>query len=170
MPLPVAHALVGASAALALWPRRDRAAIPTALAAGALLGICPDFDYALNWVRVFGKGWHHGFTHSLLFAAVAGAATAWLLGLRGWRGVLACSLAIAAHSLLDYLFTESNGIALLWPVTDHRYKLGWGSPIDYEWRGDSLWETAGALVRISLLELVLFGPLLALSSLQRRRP
>jgi membrane-bound metal-dependent hydrolase YbcI (DUF457 family) len=42
------------------------------LLTGALLGIAPDFDYTLNWLRISWGGWHHGFTHSIPFALVIG--------------------------------------------------------------------------------------------------
>ena len=71
MPLPVAHGLIGASIVAALLPlSRSRIAKPLLL--GAVLGISPDLDYALNWFRISGGGWHHGFTHSIPFAFVVG--------------------------------------------------------------------------------------------------
>src|SRR5690242_21725734 len=120
MSLPVAHALVGGAISVALSPRRA----PAALVTGALLGVCPDADYLLGRLHVLGWGWHHGFTHSVVFAVVVGATASWVLGLRGWRGVLACVLPVLSHPVLDYVVTESPGVALLWPATGQRYKLG----------------------------------------------
>jgi hypothetical protein len=79
MPLPVAHGLLGASVAAALRPP-SQSRRWGALWAGAFLGICPDFDYALNWLRISGGGWHHGFTHSILFALSLGSLTAAVSG------------------------------------------------------------------------------------------
>jgi hypothetical protein len=54
------------------------------LAIGAFLGVCPDFDYILNWLRIGWGGWHHGFTHSFVFALVVGAVATVVTG---WRSV-----------------------------------------------------------------------------------
>lgn len=161
MPLPVAHALIGSGIALAFCPERTRGGARRALLAGSVLGVLSDADYLLNSVRIFGPGWHHGFTHSVAFAVVVGAAAAWVLGLRGWRGVAACILALLSHSLADFLFTESHGVALAWPFTDERFKLGW-PPLHYYRLADL---AAGSrLVRlgaICVVELFLFAPWLA---------
>ena len=152
---------------MAVWPERTPAGFRRALIAGALLGVCPDLDYLLNWVRVLGPGWHHGFTHSVGFAVVVGAIASWALGLRGWRGALACVLPVLSHPLLDYLLTESRGVALWWPLTDHRYKLGIEEVSYYQLAAMS----KGMLgwVKLCALELLLFGPVLAISVLASRR-
>jgi hypothetical protein len=64
--------------------------------------------------------------------------------------------------VLDYLITESRGIALFWPFTNYRYKLQIPNPIDYTWRTASFWDAAVDVLRISLTELIIFGPLLLL--------
>src|SRR5262245_4361893 len=76
MPLPIAHALMGASVALAFRPHSSLKRDWKFLLLGAFLGVMPDFDYALTWARVGGRGWHHDFTHSILFALLAGLVTA----------------------------------------------------------------------------------------------
>lgn len=155
MPLPVAHGLVGASAVAALLPlSRSRIAKP--LLIGAFLGISPDFDYALNWLRIFGRGWHHGFTHSIPFALVIGLLT--IVVMREWktRSFMVFSAAFASHTLLDYLITESRGVALWWPFTDYRYKLRLPNPIDYS----SIWETTMEMIKVTLTELFIFAPVL----------
>lgn len=110
MPLPVAHGLIGASAVAALLPlSRTRIAKPLLL--GVVLGVSPDFDYALNWLRIGRGGWHHGFTHSIPFALLIGLVTTILL--REWkaRSFVVFSAAFASHTLLDFLITESMGVA-----------------------------------------------------------
>src|SRR5215467_1974787 len=67
MSLPVAHALVGASISVTLWPQRAPEQLRRAALVGALLGVCPDADYLLSRFHVLGWGWHHGFTHSIAF-------------------------------------------------------------------------------------------------------
>jgi membrane-bound metal-dependent hydrolase YbcI (DUF457 family) len=159
MPLPVAHGLIGASVAAALRQTPDTRRWKTLLA-GAFLGICPDFDYALNWLRISGGGWHHGFTHSILFALFLGLLTATVLGERTIRSIVLFSSATVSHTLLDYLMTESRGVAIWWPLTDRRYKLGLPNPINYTWSDATLWGAAVDLLRISLIELMIFAPVL----------
>ena len=56
VPLPVAHGLVGASVVAALRPSNQPGRWRW-LALGAFLGIAPDFDFALNWLRLSRGGW-----------------------------------------------------------------------------------------------------------------
>jgi membrane-bound metal-dependent hydrolase YbcI (DUF457 family) len=167
MSLPLAHALVGGTIGVALWPARPPTDSRRALAVGALLGVCPDADYLLSRLHVLGWGWHHGFTHSVVFAVIVGAATSWVLGLRGWRGALACVLPVLSHPLLDYLVTESPGVALWWPMTGRRYKLGIDELSYY--RLAAAPQGALALVKLCMAEVVLFGPLLAFAALASGR-
>lgn len=167
MPLPLAHALVGASAAAALQPAsRSQQWKPILIA--AFLGICPDFDYALNFMRISGGGWHHGFTHSIAFALLLGLLT--IVILRDWsvRSFVLFSAAAASHTLLDYLITESRGVALWWPFTDHRYKLEITNPIDYTWSNASIWEVSAGILKSTLTEFLIFAPIFLLVVLLRR--
>jgi membrane-bound metal-dependent hydrolase YbcI (DUF457 family) len=167
MPLPLAHALVGASAAAAFLPAsRSRQWKP--LLIGAFLGISPDFDYALNVLRISGGGWHHGFTHSIAFACLLGLIT--MVVSKEWRvrSFVAFCAAAVSHTLLDYLITESYGVALWWPFTDHRYKLRLPNPIDYTWSDASIWEAGVDILKITLIEFMIFAPIfLAVVSLRR---
>lgn len=167
MPLPLAHALVGGSLAIAAWPERTPAGRRRALVVGALLGVCPDADYLLGRLHVMGWGWHHAFTHSVVFAVIVGAIARRALGLGGWRALLACVLPVLSHPLLDYLVTESHGVELWWPMTGQRYKLGIDELSYYHLVGAS--HGAGTLVRLCLVEAVLFGPILAVTVLVSRR-
>jgi membrane-bound metal-dependent hydrolase YbcI (DUF457 family) len=166
MPLPVAHGLLGASVAAALYDSAQPRWKPLVVA--AFLAICPDFDYALNWLRISGGGWHHGFTHSILFALFLGLAAAGVVGARTVRSVVLFGCAAVSHTSLDFLMTESRGVALWWPLTDHRYRLSLPNPIDYNWDTASLWGSLNDLVRISLIELMLFAPILLVVLLVRR--
>ena len=161
MPLPVAHGLVGASMVAALRPANQLAGWKW-LAFGAFLGIAPDFDYALNWLRISWGGWHHGFTHSIPFALVVGLVT--IVVLRQWkvRSFLVFSAAYVSHTLLDFMLTESRGVALWWPLTNYRYKLRLPNPIDYTWSDDSWVQAALDLLKISLIELLIFAPVLVI--------
>jgi membrane-bound metal-dependent hydrolase YbcI (DUF457 family) len=158
MPFPIAHALVGASVGAAIYPDQSRRT--RTLLVGGLLGICPDFDYALNWLRVSGGGWHHGFTHSIPFAFFLGLLIVVIAKQWKLRSFIFFTAAIASHTLLDYLLTESRGVALWWPLTNYRYRLRLPNPIDYSWSNPTVWDIAFDVLRIGLLELVIFGPLL----------
>lgn len=166
MPLPVAHALIGASVAAALDRRSE--SLWQVLCLSALLGVSPDFDYALNMLRIGRGGWHHGFTHSIIFALFGGALTALVFGWRSVQGFIVFSAALASHTLLDYLMTESRGVSLWWPFTDRRYKLRGPNPIDYTWDDSSFWTAAADLLQISFIELIVFGPVLLFVILLRR--
>ena len=166
MPFPVAHALIGASVAAALDKKSE--ARWKVLFLSALLGVSPDFDYLLNVLRIGRGGWHHGFTHSIVFALFAGALTALVFGWRSVHGFIVFSAAIASHTLLDYLMTESRGVSLWWPFTDRRYKFRGPNPIDYSWDDSSFWTTAADFLQISFIELVVFGPIFLLVLLLRR--
>ena len=167
MPFPVAHSLIGATVAAAAFDNRSEPRWWVLCLCG-LLGVCPDFDYALNWLQIGRGGWHHGFTHSIVFALFLGAIIALVSGWRSVRGFIVYSAAIASHTVLDFLLTESRGVALWWPFTDRRYKLRGPNPIDYTWSDSSFWETAVDMARISLIELVIFTPLLLLVVLLKR--
>jgi membrane-bound metal-dependent hydrolase YbcI (DUF457 family) len=165
MPLPVAHSVIGASVAAALHQKSD--AWWKLLCLGGFLAVSPDFDYVLNWLRIGRGGWHHGFTHSIMFALVVGAVTTFVSGWRNVRAFIVFSAATASHTLLDYLMTESRGVSMWWPFTDQRYKLQAPNPIDYTWSTASFWEAAADILRISLTELLIFGPLLLIVILLR---
>lgn len=167
MPLPVAHGLLAASVVVAL--REPTQSRPwKLLLIGVFLGISPDLDYALNWLRVGNRGWHHGFTHSIVFACFCGLIATLIAGERRLRNVILFTAATVSHTLLDFLITESRGVALWWPFTDYRYKLRLPNPIDYTWSTTSLLEMMVDLLRICLVELMIFGTLLLIVILVKR--
>jgi inner membrane protein len=167
MPLPVAHGLVAASVVAALR-RSSQSPKWKPFLIGSFVGICPDFDYALNWLRISGGGWHHGFTHSIAFALLLGLIT--VIALREWdaRSLILYSSAAASHTLLDYLMTESRGVALWWPFTNRRYHLRLANPIDYTWSTASLSQASVDILRICFTELMIFAPILLVVVLIRR--
>jgi inner membrane protein len=168
MPLPVAHALVGATLKTSLSESHQALSLK-AISLTVLLAICPDFDYALNFLQIGGGGWHHGFTHSILFAIAIGL-LCWLI-LKDKRPAtlfILCAV-VVSHTLLDYLFTESRGVALFWPITDYRYKLNWFNPINYSWRSTSISAAVADLARLCVLEMLIFSPVLLLALLIKKR-
>jgi membrane-bound metal-dependent hydrolase YbcI (DUF457 family) len=134
MPLPIAHALMGASVVAAFHPLGSFKQTGKFLLLGAALGALPDFDYALTLARVGGKGWHHQFAHSILFAFLVGLVAAAIINHFSPRTVTVFFLATLSHSVLDFLFTESRGVELFWPVSDKFFRLGLRPPISYNWR------------------------------------
>jgi membrane-bound metal-dependent hydrolase YbcI (DUF457 family) len=168
MPLPVAHALVGATVNTSLNNSRQALSFK-AIGLSVFLAICPDFDYALNFLRIGDGGWHHGFTHSIVFAIGVGLVCWLILKDRRPATLFILCAVVASHTLLDYLLTESRGVALFWPITDHRYKLDWFNPINYIWRTTSMVTATVDLARLSALELLIFGPFLLLALLIKKR-
>ena len=158
MAFPVAHGLLGA-AVFVLTAKSDKKLNLKLIALAAFLGVLPDFDYLLNWLRIFGGGWHHGFSHSLLFALLAGFLAAFAVKDFKFRTISAFGLATASHGILDFFITESRGIALFSPFTNHRFKLERFSPIDYQWMSESSVQIVLNILRICLIELIIFCPL-----------
>jgi len=156
--LPVAHGLLGSTmvASLASDPRSRNS---RDLFLGALLGIAPDFDYAINYVPGLGGGWHHGFTHSLIFGCLVGLLMSLCFGKGRLKSTVVYSLAIISHPILDFFFTESRGIELLWPFTAKRFRLMVPSPINHDWSYSPLSATISDILKISFLELMIFGPI-----------
>jgi inner membrane protein len=131
VPSIFAHAAAGAALGSAFAPPPSRRLWITAAVCAAL----PDID-ALG--RPFGNltyesafGGHRGFTHSVLFAFLAGAIATWMLrrnvasrsaGVRLW---LTLTLAIASHGLLDALSTIGNGVAFWAPFSWTHYEFIW---------------------------------------------
>jgi membrane-bound metal-dependent hydrolase YbcI (DUF457 family) len=159
VPLPIAHGLLGATVVAALRPSSEPRTVKMLLT-GALLAISPDADYILNWLQIDYGGWHHGFTHSIPFALVMGVVM--IAVFRDWklRSYLVFTLAYVSHTLLDFMFTESRGVALWWPFTNYRYKLRLPSPIEYAWSHHSLLQAVIDAAKLCFIELLIFGPLL----------
>lgn len=99
---------------------------------GATFAALPDLDGIGFWLGVpyestFG---HRGFSHSILFAAMAAA-----LGLLAFRGRAFDAertriwtylfLATASHGVLDAMTTGGGGVAFFAPVVSERYFFPW---------------------------------------------
>lgn len=160
MPLPIAHGLMGASVVAAFQSHGSLKCDWKFLLLGAFLGILPDFDFALSWLRVGGKTWHHHFTHSILFAFLAGLIAAAVINRFSFRNVMAYSLATLSHTVMDFLFTESRGVELLWPVSGKLFKFGLQPPFPYDWRPHPLSAKITDILELCLFELVVFTAIL----------
>lgn len=178
MPFPVAHALLGASIVVAASPqpiRANRAGLAR-LTLGALLGILPDLDYIGVWFLNLGETWHRGFSHSLLVAIIVGAFFAlWDTKGSRIRWAIVYGAAMASHGLLDALLSVKSGVALLWPLTYHRFAAGlleYPDTINVKYYPavDLLAIKDGfQLVSFSAIELVIMGGVLIVTLIVRRR-
>ena len=119
---------------------------------GALAGVLPDIDVIgplIGGPAMAALGGHRAFTHSLVFAALAGVALTvitvdraptgsppdWAYRRRIW---LAFALAMASHAGLDSLTTYGEGVTLLAPFDWTRLTAPWhplGSPGGARGRG-----------------------------------
>lgn len=170
MPLPVAHGLVGASIVAAMSSRDSARLEWSALSVGAVLAICPDFDVFFLVVLGMGSSWHGGFSHSIAFATLVGLVVPWAVGVSPLTNNLRFVAATASHGILDALTGKElhAGEELLWPFCTHRFRLGL---LDYFQLGandQSAFQTAKALLSVTLFEAAVFVPLLILAIRLRR--
>jgi membrane-bound metal-dependent hydrolase YbcI (DUF457 family) len=125
MPLPVAHALLGASTVAALHPHPTQRRYSVALLIGALFANAADADFLLVFAA-HSKSWHRGLTHSIGFALFACMLTALVLGKQRLKEATAYGLAFSSHGILDYVASkEGGGVELLWPFSAERMVLAW---------------------------------------------
>jgi inner membrane protein len=96
----------------------------------AVLAALPDLDVLLVALGAADGGsiGHRGASHSLAMAVLIGAASALAARRFGWpalRTAVAAAAAIASHTFLDLLGAEGKGLALLWPLSAHRFHSPW---------------------------------------------
>jgi inner membrane protein len=137
-----------------------------------LLSMVPDLDaiglfFGVPYHAPLG---HRGAFHSVTVALLIGAlcsldARAW--GLSRLRMFLVTSAVVASHGLLDALTDGGLGIAFAWPVSNHRYFLGW-RPIPVAPIGARILSGYGQYVLMT--ELILAVPLLVYALWPRRKP
>ena len=97
-----------------------------ALSLGASLAIIPDSDLILSWVLDYGVRTHGGFTHSIMFSLVAGFLACLMMREKNVRGFTSYAMATLSHGILDVVTRkEFGGSALFWPVSLHKFRLGW---------------------------------------------
>src|SRR5262245_29796929 len=89
------------------------------------LSILPDFDvigfaFGIRYEDFLG---HRGFTHSIAFALIAGAAVLPLFEERSWKLWLYFSAVTASHGVLDAVTDGGLGIAFFSPFDKTRYFL-----------------------------------------------
>jgi len=135
---------------------------PASMTLWSLLSFLPDADVVgFSFGVEYGDPWgHRGATHSLLFAAAAGAlagVSARILGLPARRTMLVATLVLASHGLLDTLTNGGLGSALFWPFDLTRY-FAPRNPIPVAPIGLDFFSWEGSA--IVAVELLLFAPLL----------
>jgi len=137
VPSSVSHALAGL--AVGAWSA-PRAPSRRVYVFAAVCAAMPDLD-VISWAFHTPNSslWsHRAFTHSLLFAVIAGACMTWI-GFRGavWQGRrvrigVVLALATPTHGLLDACTSYSSGVEFLAPFTKHRYRFPippFGTPV-----------------------------------------
>jgi inner membrane protein len=126
MPTIMSHAIAGAALAQLLAPARVRKPLTVASIFCAML---PDGD-VLGFAAGIAYGdmlGHRGFTHSILFASLAGTAGGkWFAGVRA--GVC-LGVATLSHGLLDATTDGGRGVGFLIPFSAERYFFPW-TPVE----------------------------------------
>jgi inner membrane protein len=134
MPLPIAHSAAGLAAYLAF--RKDLRGMTTReelFLAGSciILANLPDLDFLPGFLVGQANRFHHGVTHSILFALVTGIVCYLLTApalkeIPRTRVLTSCLAAILSHIVLDYGSldrSEPYGIPLFWPFSGKYYLL-----------------------------------------------
>ena len=127
----MAHVLVGSSLAACAPAHVSKMKLGIIL---AVLAALPDIDvvgfkFGISYGSMFG---HRGFSHSFVFAGLAGLGST-LLFFRSVRPfskqfLLLCLLlssAVASHGILDTFTDAGRGVGLLLPFDDTRYFAPW---------------------------------------------
>jgi membrane-bound metal-dependent hydrolase YbcI (DUF457 family) len=174
MPFPICHGVIGASLFGALQKEISLSKDGKVMLLCAGLAIAPDFDFVFEWGLNL-RGWHRGFTHSVLLGIAIGFLAAFLTSARNLRQQLGLVLASVSHGLLDALVTTSNGkgtgVELLWPFTDHAFRFGLFDYFyfNFDPRLDPWGDMLIHLFTISIIELIVVGPILVLIILIKQR-
>lgn len=174
MPFPVAHGLVAASIFSALQNEYSLSKNRNIILLCASLAIIPDADFAFAWI--FGlRGWHRHFTHSIVFGIALGLLAAYLGRIGNQRQRLGLVLGSVSHAPLDALVTSTSGqgtgVTLLWPLASYRFRFGLFDYFSFNFdpRFDPWGEILIHVLKVSLIELAVTGPILVLVLLLRKR-
>ena len=165
---PVGHSLVGATVAITLWPQFEGRPKRTALLLAMIVASnIPDLPLPY---------WGHEdylVSHSVFCGLLV--ALAIFLGLKASplgrertslrRVLLAATLALASHYLLDTLYNHGKGLAMFWPFSTARIALPipWFTHMNinqpFSWENVQIWLIELAVVGTgSLLALAIVLP------------
>ena len=177
MPSPLGHILFGAGVYLGTIRDQDRSWRRWGVA--LLSSIAADFDFLPGMLIGVPGAFHHGASHSILFAFLFGAVL-WLLA-RMWapdeeaaRPAMVAVLAYASHVILDLVSVSNGGrgLPLFWPISSERFgsDLGIFGHFNHAGLRDGIWsvvrwDNVPALTK----ELIVSGVLLLLVIWIRRR-
>jgi membrane-bound metal-dependent hydrolase YbcI (DUF457 family) len=127
VPSPLLHGAAGAGLAGVGWRRREKLFVIVALIVAANVA---DLDLLPGLVIGDASRYHHGFTHSLGAAVIAGvmaaAAATWFRLQGAVRFGVLVAAAFASHVVLDMLSigkSAYNAVPLFWPITNRIYTL-----------------------------------------------
>jgi len=127
----ITHACIGCLLAPLAPACVPRAGLYAAL---VLLAVLPDVDFLGDFLGIpYGHPLgHRGLTHSLVFAALAGAAAAALFGRQAtampgaqWRLAVVFFVATASHGVLDALTDGGKGVGFFIPLSNERFFFPW---------------------------------------------
>ena len=176
MPTPVGHALAGLAVGAAVTWRRPLLGPWRDMVLFGALAQAPDLDFLPGILLGRPEAFHHGASHSLGFALLAGLLMA-LWGRRqgqgqAWRWALMGFLVYLAQVLADAASVDTSfpyGVPLWWPLSDAYviaarplfldvWRKPWGLPL--------VWHNLRAVG----LEVLILGPPAALMIWLTRRP
>jgi membrane-bound metal-dependent hydrolase YbcI (DUF457 family) len=130
VPSPIVHSATAVALTSLVYARTppESARRTLALGVAVVAANAPDLDFVPGILMGAPGRFHHGPSHSLVAAAIAGVAAlafAWPLARdTALRLAGLTALALASHVLLDMLSSwadAQHGVALLWPVSSDRY-------------------------------------------------
>lgn len=128
VPTVISHGILAAAGTRAALGARARRPLVIAAVIGSMV---PDLDVISFALGIPYEHWlgHRGFSHSLVFAVLFGAAAAaWLARHEGGSrstDFLVVTLATASHGLADALTNGGEGVGFFTPFDHHRYFFPW---------------------------------------------
>jgi len=163
----VGHSIMGLALGTAFLPRGlskwSGAGFLVLMAAMACL---PDWRVPFNR-HLFKYHYHHSLlVNCIILAAIAGtmAIAGRLKSRRGWLVVAAISAAVLSHLLMDSFYSHAQGVQIGWPLGSYRLTL----PIPWLHVQKQIGSFDWFHNRIRLMEILTFGPLLALTIIVRK--
>ena len=164
MSTPLGHACCGVLVGtLAAWPRPLMRTPLRDAALFALFAQAPDLDFIPGIMIGEPAAFHHGISHSLGFAFLAGLVMSWVGYLRGGKtGALRWGVALGLvylfQVLLDAVGLDTKppvGVPLLWPFTGAYFYLD--PPLFGDVRRSFDWPTILHNLRVAGVEALCFG-------------
>jgi inner membrane protein len=143
MPSPVGHLLAGAAVYLAASRKEDRSKF---ILGAALLGsILPDFDFLPGLFVGKLSAYHHGISHSLIFAVLF-AVLIFFFAKHAQknnpaRAAIIAGLCYASHVILDFVGTNegTRGVPMLWPLSNEKFGLELGLLGHFLYSDSGIW-------------------------------